>query len=204
MITWLNIQVAVTAVWIDENPYPQEPPAAMASRLAYLKAQAVRDLPDGAWVIAADTIVDFNTVPLGKPQSPEEACVMLQYLRQNRHQVHTGLALFQSSTGTGQTCRVTTDVWMRDYTDAEIATYVTSGDPMDKAGAYAIQNVAFHPVARLDRCYANVVGLPLCAVARLLATYHYPMPKLELSRIPELCYQHFGYRCPSPDQGVCI
>jgi predicted house-cleaning NTP pyrophosphatase (Maf/HAM1 superfamily) len=87
---------------------------------------------------------------------------------------------------------------MRPYTETEINNYVTSGDPMDKAGAYAIQNRSFHPVRALQRCYANVVGLPLCAVVELLKAYK---PALNLN-IPQLCLTHFDYRCPAIDKGI--
>ena len=89
---------------------------------------------------------------------------------------------------------------MRAYTDAEIERYVAGGDPMDKAGAYAIQHHEFHPVASLARCYANVVGLPLCALVALLSDLGMAVD-LDM---PALCLQRFGYRCPGPDPGELV
>ncbi len=87
---------------------------------------------------------------------------------------------------------------MRPYTDAEIAAYIATGDPMDKAGAYAIQHPGFHPVERLEVCYANVVGLPLGAVVRLLRDTGWTLDV----DIPALCAQHFGYRGCAGDEGT--
>jgi septum formation protein len=89
---------------------------------------------------------------------------------------------------------------MRAYSDAEIDAYVATGDPMDKAGAYAIQHPGFHPVRRVERCYANVVGLPLGAVVRLLRDAGWDLSP----DIPNLCDRHFGVRCEDPDEGELI
>ncbi len=96
---------------------------------------------------------------------------MLRQLRNRVHLVHTGVTLLDTSTGQHTTRLTTTRVVMRPYTDEEIAAYVASGDPIGKAGSYAIQNRSFHPVARLEGCYTNVVGLPMCTVYALLAEY---------------------------------
>ena len=155
---------------------------------------------DAAFVLTADTVVDFDGVSLGKPADAAEARATLRKLRERPHQVHTGVALarIDGDTVTPFVRRVTTDVTMRPYTDAEIAAYIATGDPMDKAGAYAVQHDGFDPVARLHVCYANVVGLPLCAVVALLnqAGRHLDVD------IPALCAHHFNYDCPCPDPGT--
>ena len=199
---WLGIPVATTQVELDETPLPGEVPVHLATRLARMKAQAaIAGRPD-TLVLTADTVVDFERESLGKPADAAEAREMLLRLRDGGHQVHTGVAL----TCSGRPCpdgetrvrRVTTDVAMRPYTDAEIETYIATGDPMDKAGAYAIQHPEFHPVDRIQVCYANVVGLPLCAVVGLLQQAGWTLS----IDVPVLCYLHFGYRCPGPDAGV--
>lgn len=198
MITWLDLSVRATSAEIDEQPQDGETPAAMTVRLALSKAHMVAPSVTDVWILAADTIVDLNNMPLGKPKTPSEARAMLQQLREQPHHVHTGLAIRDPSEARTSARWVTTDIHMRTYTDTEIEAYVASNDPMDKAGAYAIQNPDFHPVSRVDRCYANVVGLPLCAVATLLQEWG-----LAISvNIPDVCFTHFGYRCPNVDVGT--
>jgi predicted house-cleaning NTP pyrophosphatase (Maf/HAM1 superfamily) len=93
---------------------------------------------------------------------------MLRRLRDRPHQVFSGLTLLDASSTWERTALVETTVWMRDYSNAEIAAYVASGDPLDKAGSYAIQHKDLSPVANIDGCYANVMGLPLCHLYGLL------------------------------------
>ncbi len=200
MVGWLEIPVDAARGDIDEQPRPDESPSALAARLALEKSRALDELPSQAWIIAADTTVDLGGRSLGKPRDPAEAELMLRQLRDCPHEVHTGVALHIPQTQEMTVRRVTTQVWMRPYTDAEIAAYVASGDPMDKAGAYAIQNSAFAPVAKVARCYANVVGFPLCAVAALMrASGHILMVD-----IPALCRRHFDYHCPRQDRGEWV
>ena len=120
-------------------------------------------------IIAADTTVALDDEILGKPATPEEAEMMLRRLRKRSHQVYTALAILDLSDQTRHSRLVCTDVHMRDYSDFEIADYIASGDPLDKAGAYAIQHSGFHPVDRVDGCWANVVGMPLCQLNPLLS-----------------------------------
>ncbi len=192
MLAWLNVPFRVTSADVDEQAHEGEAPRDLASRLARLKAHAIPTVSQNEWVLAADTIVELQSQPLGKPQTSAEARTMLLNLRDQQHQVHTAIALFNPRQGQLSTQCVTTQVWMRPYTEAEIADYIASGDPMDKAGAYAIQNSDFNPVARLEYCYANVVGLPLCSVAKLLRGWGHP-PSVN---IPALCQQQFAYPCP--------
>jgi MAF protein len=130
-------------------------------------------------VLTADTTVVLDGRSLGKPRDAAEAASMLRALRGRTHCVVTGVALATARADGGQdsaTARarvrstaVTTRVHMRSYTDEEIARYVASGDPLDKAGAYGVQHPDFQPVERVEGCYLAVVGLPLCAVSALLA-----------------------------------
>lgn len=198
MITWLGLVAQTATADIDESPLPDERPKTMAVRLATAKARAVQVEGSTMWILAADTIVDLARRPLGKPHDQGEARSMLWQLRQQPHDVHTGVALYNPTSGASTVRCVTTHIVMRDYTINEIQTYVASGDPMDKAGAYAIQNTVFHPVSRVDRCYANVVGFPFCAVANLLREWNV---RLDVN-FPALCADHFGYACPAIDEGM--
>lgn len=116
-------------------------------------------------VVACDTVVALNGSLLGKPRDEAEARRMLSQLRARPHAVYSAFTILETTTDRTLTEIVETEVVMRLYSDAEIAAYVASGDPMDKAGAYAIQHAGFHPVAELRGCYANVMGLPLCHLA---------------------------------------
>ncbi|MBX3082868.1 MAG: septum formation protein Maf [Anaerolineae bacterium] len=153
---------------IDETPHPDEPAVDYVARLSREKASAVAAQQSGL-ILTADTTVAIDNHILGKPEDAADAHTMLSQLRGRTHHVHTGVALLDANTRQTTTLVVTTEVLMRDYTDAEIAAYIASGDPFGKAGSYAIQNRVFHPVKRVLGCYTNVVGLPICMVCRLLA-----------------------------------
>lgn len=171
----------VLASTVDESTRLDEAPQAYVIRLAQEKAQAALELippanRPAALVVSADTAVVDQGVILGKPTSASEAAAMLRRLRGRFHQVYTGLAVLRPAAEAGSkqdliTDVVTTDVGMRSYSEKEIQAYVESGDPLDKAGAYAIQNAEFHPVQNLQGCYANVMGLPLCRLVQMLARF---------------------------------
>ena len=198
LLTWLGVPFHTVQSDVDETPRHDEAPRALAIRLARDKARSIAAIPAGEWLLAADTVVEIQGVALGKPSDAAAARAMLRRLRARPHQVHTGVILRDPATGREATRCVTTRVWMRAYSAAESAAYVAGGDPFDKAGGYAIQHPGFHPVERLDHCYANVVGLPLCAVLALLNAWGLNL-KLDL---PAVCYRHFGYHCPAPDAGT--
>jgi predicted house-cleaning NTP pyrophosphatase (Maf/HAM1 superfamily) len=129
---------------------------------------------------------------LGKPKDMAEAVEMLKALRGHAHQVYTGITILRLADGKLVTDLCITDVPMRAYREDEIEAYVATGDPLDKAGAYAIQNAVFHPVEAMHGCYASVMGLPLCHLTRSLH-------KLEIapdSDIVEACQSALGYACP--------
>jgi MAF protein len=129
---------------------------------------------------------------LGKPIDAAEARSMLERLRGRSHQVFTAITLIDLETGERITDLASTDVPMRDYSDAELETYIASGDPFDKAGGYAIQHSGFNPVADMRGCYANVVGLPLCHLTRSLRALGIEPP----ADVAAACQAHLKYDCP--------
>jgi septum formation protein len=156
---------------IDEGNHPAEDPVTQTERLAQLKAEEVaqRFAPgDDVVVLGADTVVVLDALPLGKPHTPEQARAMLEKLSGREHQVITGVALLAPGGARRSVAHETTRVVFRPLTRQEIEDYVASGDPLDKAGAYAIQGRAGRFVTRLEGCYFNVMGLPVALVDRLL------------------------------------
>lgn len=178
---------------VDETPRPNESPRDYVLRLAEEKARVSSRRADASQVVlAADTtVVDGNAI-LGKPADPSEAKRMLSQLRGRVHQVFTGIAALRVSDGHLMRDVCVTDVPMRAYSDAEIESYVATGDPLDKAGAYAIQHADFNPVASMSGCYASVMGLPLCHVTRLLVQMDVPAR----ADIPVHCQKFLNYSCP--------
>jgi septum formation protein len=151
---------------IPEDPLPNEQPSAHVARLAREKALAVRR--DGEVVLGADTVVVIDGQILGKPTSPGDARRMLVLLSGRDHYVITGIAVaHDGGTLTGE---AQTTVHFAPLSPAEIAAYVASGEPDDKAGAYAIQGLASKFIDRIDGDYFNVVGLPVSLVYRYLRT----------------------------------
>jgi len=188
----------ISAADVDESPIPNESPADYVLRLAETKARTIMADQDQI-VLAADTAVVDGDDILGKPKDAVEATAMLTRLRGHTHQVYTGIALLRrsdkrSSPVDGLLLRdlCVTDVPMRAYSDKEIRAYVQTGDPLDKAGAYAIQHPQFRPVDRMDGCYASVMGLPMCHVILL-------MRKMEIQPKSDFfvsCETILEYQCP--------
>ncbi|MDV2504339.1 MAG: Maf family protein [bacterium] len=143
-------------------------PAQVAEALALAKADAVADDHPEALVLGADTLVCVGGRCLGKPADAAEARTMLEALSGRTHTVVTGVALIGRERGLRATAHEATDVTFRRLSEREIAGYAASGEPADKAGAYAVQGKAGLFVERVDGDYDNVVGLPLKTVARLL------------------------------------
>jgi MAF protein len=138
----------------------------VAVDLAKAKARAAVEVPNrGECVVTADTVVVLDGEPLGKPASKDDALEMLRSLRARSHEVITGLSVVADDIF--HCTSVSTSVRFRDYTDAEIETYIATRAPMDKAGAYGIQDKPFAPADQFSGCYLNVVGLPLCGLGEL-------------------------------------
>jgi septum formation protein len=192
MMSLIGWNFHISPADVDETPLPEETPQAYVRRLAEAKARAAtHDAGQESLVIAADTTVAHRGRILGKPEDAKQAKDMLQSLRGHIHQVFTALAVYQSSTNRMETDLAATDVPMRDYSEAEIEAYIATGDPFDKAGSYAIQHPDFNPVEALSGCYANVVGLPLCHLARTLRKFGITL-KIDL---PSACQKALSYPC---------
>ena len=177
---------------VDENPLPGEDALAYVLRLAQSKARAIaRRMSLGDTIIAADTTVVDNGEILGKPVDALEAESMLRRLRGSEHKVFTALAVLRCSDNLMLTDWCATDVPMRAYSDDEMRAYIATGDPLDKAGAYAIQHPDFKPVSGLDGCYANVMGLPICHLVRNLAKMGFQTTE----NIPHACLVELQYHC---------
>jgi septum formation protein len=161
-----GIAFTVEATHVAEQPFPNEAPLEYAKRLAYDKAHAVfARHPDSA-MLGADTVVVVDEHLLEKPIDDKDAARMLRLLSGRTHQVITGVCLV--APGFERTEAEITRVVFSPLSEDEIAHYVEADEPMDKAGAYAIQGIASRWVERIEGCYFNVVGLPLPRVYRML------------------------------------
>lgn len=179
---------------IDKSRQPGESPAAYVRRLALEKACAVElRAQAGQVIIGADTSVVIDGDILGKPCDSQDARRMLSRLRGRTHQVYTGIAAVRAGSAASALSEVViTEVPMRPYSNSEIDQYILTGDPLDKAGAYGIQNPAFQPVERMEGCYASVMGLPLCNLAVLLRQMDLPAR----ADLAGNCQSALKYTCP--------
>jgi septum formation protein len=170
-----GLPFSVLSSAVDESPYPGEAPAALVQRLANAKADLVTARAVGpAIVLAADTIVVLDDKILCKPSSIEDARHMLQQLSGRTHSVLTGVALIRLPDGERRQFIESTLVHFRPVTDQEISSYLATEEPLDKAGAYAIQGQAGRYIPRIEGCYFNVVGLPLSRVLTELKSLGWP------------------------------
>lgn len=188
----------VLSAEVDETPLEGEAPEQYVLRLAEAKARqtarllAINTSP-GTVILAADTTVIESGRILGKPADLGQAGEMLERLRDRTHQVASGLAVLRPEDPAALVNDVCiTQVAMRRYSEAEMTAYLATGDPLDKAGAYAIQHPVFQPVQAITGCYANVMGLPVCRVRRLLEQFGLT-PSQDLYRA-----------CESPQTGPCL
>lgn len=180
LLKQMGLEIEIQPPGVDEDALPGEKPAALVSRLAREKAASVAarmsQLP--CYVIAADTIVvapDGKTI-LGKPTNAAHARKMLKLLAGKTHTVFTGYCIFPVTSSKKPSLRskkaiplvraIRSQVTMRTLTAKDIAHYVQSGEPMDKAGSYAAQGLGMALIERIDGSYSNVVGLPLCQLAQ--------------------------------------
>ncbi len=200
LLTWLNWGPVLLGAQIDETPLPAEKPQVYTRRLAEQKARQAARLwaqdgsgpgPQRTLILAADTTVADGDDLLGKPADAAEARQMLARLRGRVHQVVTALALLDPLTAQMETEVCVSQVPMRAYADEEIHAYVESGDPLDKAGAYAIQHAGFHPVEHFGGCFASVMGLPMCHLIRAARRLGWQAA----DGAPAVCRLHLDYEC---------
>jgi septum formation protein len=172
LLTQAGYRFEVIPANIPEHRLPKEEPGAFVTRLAREKARFVFDNLARAGkagellVLGADTIVVAPDEVLGKPVDDEDAARMLRLLSGRTHQVVTGVCLISNQAT--EVAAETTSVTMGELAEAEIAAYIATGEPMDKAGAYAIQGYAARWIPRIEGCYFNVVGLPIARVAGMI------------------------------------
>jgi len=207
LVALLGLSYSVRPIPVDETPHLAEQPLDYVRRVTQMKADAYASQPgvmgpapesaepapeSAELVIAADTIVVDVSDILGKPADKQAAIDMLRRLRGRSHVVCTALVVYNLLTRQQECDLCISHVPMRNYSDAEIERYVASGDPLDKAGAYAVQHKGFHPVESFTGCYASVMGFPLCHVVRTLKKFG-AQPKAD---VPAACQACLEYHCP--------
>lgn len=193
MITWLDWPFLVAPANIDESVQADETPLDYVRRLALQKSlTAIGAAQPGEIIIAADTIVVLNGKILGKPVDAQNAFVMLKSLKNRRHQVITAISVRPAEGQESLRDICVSNVDMRNYSDEEIETYILSGDSMDKAGGYAIQNREFHPAVNFSGCFAGVMGMPLCHLERTLRR----LADYQPADLAGICQRNLNYVCP--------
>lgn len=177
LLTALGVSFEVIPSQVAEELINGESPEQHVRRLAHAKAQEVAGRVPGRWVLGADTVVVVGGTILGKPEDRNHAVSMLTALASRTHEVYTGYAIVNADHPERDLVRcVCTEVFVRSLTEEEILAYVDTGEPMDKAGAYAIQGIGCGIVERISGSYTNVVGLPVCEVAqdlKSLGVFHF-------------------------------
>jgi len=178
LLASLGYVFRVVASHADEQLFPGEQPTEHVVRLSREKALevATRTEVPGRWFLGSDTVVVCEGEILGKPRDAEDAARMLKRLSGRRHQVYTGYAVYDRDQQALRSGAVVTEVTFRPLTGEEIAGYIASGEPLDKAGSYAIQGLGAALVRRIEGSYSNVVGLPLCEVLEALEEAGLPSP----------------------------
>ena len=173
LLATLELPFRVMPAHVDESHHAAEPPASYVARLARTKAAQLAEQFPSAWVLGADTVVVLGQRILGKPADAAEARAMLSSLSGRQHTVMTGVAVVHHGRGVTQCDVVSTRVRFHPLQAADIEAYIATGEPFDKAGAYAVQGLGGQFVTALEGCYNNVVGLPLQRAMALLQSAGY-------------------------------
>ena len=173
LLETLSLPFRVMPAHVDERPHAAEPPEAYVARLARTKAEHLARQFPSAWVLGADTVVVLDQLILGKPADAAAAHAMLSSLSGREHTVMTGVAVVRLDMGNTEGDVVSTRVRFHNLQAADIEAYIATGEPFDKAGAYAVQGRGGQFVAVLEGCYNNVVGLPLERAMALLRSAGY-------------------------------
>lgn len=191
LLSWLTDRFEIIPSDIDESPLPEERPEVYCQRIAEQKALAIpsRTETQNSFVLAADTIVYSQNRIIGKPKDEQDAFQILTFLQGQIHHVCTAVTLLRNEKTVSTLCD--TSVRMNPLSQATIQSYIATGDPMGKAGAYAIQNTDFNLVESVEGCYTCVIGLPLCHVEKLFSFFNYSFEK----NVIECCKSHIHYNC---------
>lgn len=189
LLSDLGISFRITPSNIPEDPEPGETPEQMVRRLSREKALAVAESDNArsGYYVAADSTVVLDGESIAKPADEADARRMLTRLRGAAHHVTTGITVYDAATRRCVTESHTADVLMREFTDAEMEQSIARGTPMDKAGAYAIQDDEFRPASLQHGCYSNVMGLPACRVVEILAEMGCELPDFSGMVVPPGC-----------------
>lgn len=173
LLKQIGLSFQIKACSVDESPLPGLSPPELVELLAKKKAAAAaRELNDGI-VIGADTVVVWQGQVLGKPRNGDEAFEMLLKLQGCSHEVYTGVAVIDVSSGKALVQHEKTRVSFSPLDEREIRLYIDSGEPLDKAGAYGVQGLAAVFITKIEGCYTNVVGLPLAMLTSMLKQLGY-------------------------------
>ena len=173
LLKQLGLDFRILPCEVNETSPPGLRPDELVETLAARKALAAAGLLDKGIVIGADTVVALNGQVLGKPTGTSDAVEMLRQLQGTNHEVYTGVALVDAGRREILIDHEQTRVYFKPLEEIEILRYVSTGEPMDKAGAYAIQGLAAMFISRLEGCYTNVVGLPLAKLSEMLRQFGY-------------------------------
>ena len=196
IFSWAFPNYEVLPADIDETPYPHEDPLEYTKRMAYGKMIKNAEISpeDDLLMLGSDTTVCFGGLILGKPSSSAHAKEMLNLLNGNEHYVATAVSILYRHGNSTRVLRGTdqTFVRFRHMTAEEIEGFVQSGVPMGKAGAYAIQDKAYHPVDSIRGCYTGVMGLPYCLVCKMLRCFGFQTPETPETQ----CFEGTFFRCP--------
>ena len=198
LLTDMGMNFQIVPSGVPEEPKPGEAAEEVVRRLSAAKAWAVASNVGQGFVIGADSMVVLEGEVMGKPSDAAEARSMLRQLRGTRHQVASGLTVVDAASGRYLSDSMTSNITLRDLSDREIDASIATGTPLDKAGAYAVQDTDLRPAQSWDGCYSNIVGLPLCRLGEMLAELGYPLPPEWPEKAAPLC----GDSCPRTERGT--
>ena len=193
LLSALGFGFQVMPADIVETPLPGEVVQDTVARLSLAKAHAVAARLEAGYVIGADSLVVLDGRPFGKPADDAEARRMLLELRGTRHQVTTGVTVIDVASDLRLTASMTSDIALREFTDEEIEASIALGTPLDKAGAYAVQDEALHLARSWEGCYSNIVGLPVCRLLEMLEELGCTLPSQAVVASADAC----GPSCPN-------
>ena len=192
LLAELGLRFVAVPSGVVEEPHAGEPPQDLVRRLSLAKASALAGPMASGYIVAADSVVVLGGRAMGKPADAAEARRMLRELRGTQHQVMTGVTVIDAASGRCLIESMTSEIKLRNFSDAEIEESIASGTPLDKAGAYAVQDQGLHPAESWQGCYSNIVGLPLCRLVEMLEGLGFPLPPRRPLAVAEGC----GPECP--------